>query len=461
MSEILIRGGHTPTGIADILIFDNRIKAISEHTDRTSDLTPNLASKTTSETTVIDASGMVVWPGLINTHHHLAQSVLKGVPAGIQNGLDDWLPAVPFAAWPHITPETLYTAARIGFAELLRSGCTTCVDHHYLYSSETEPALEQALFTAAEEVGIRFVLARGGATNAGSHAGQKAGRRTETIDLCLTRLQETVSTRHDSNPFSMSRVVIAPTSLVHSASPADLKLLAEFAREHGLKMHSHLLEVARDDDIAKAQYGMSAIDYAQAVGWLGEDVWFAHLVFCDAHAIEKLGATRTGVSHCPTSNCRLGSGIAPIPAMVDAGMQISIGVDGSGSAESGSMMNELMQAWLLHRAVQGADATKVSDVLAWSTQDAAALLGLDTGSLAVGQAADLVIFDITEPRFLGVWQPAEAPLICGEPVTAAYVMVNGKMVVEQGHVLGIDYQSLREDAARETSRLQRLMQLTH
>lgn len=445
MGTSLLRGGLTPDGPKDILISNNLIKATGS----------NLPVD--QSTQVIDISGKLVWPGLINTHHHLAQSILKGVPAGINAGLDDWLPAVPFSAWPHITPETLYVAARIGFSELLRSGCTTCVDHHYLYTSDTGSDMEEALFQAAQEAGIRLVLARGGATHAGSHAGQERARRTESLDECLSRLQTTATKHHDPSPAAMKRLVVAPTSLAHSSTPDDLIQLARFARTHDLKLHSHLLEISRDAEVTREQHQMSAIDYAESVEWLGDDVWFAHLVACDKQDIEKLARYRTGVAHCPVSNLRLGSGIADIPSMEKAGMQITIGVDGSASAESGSMVNELMQTWLVHRAHSGAQATSARQVLKWGTESAANLLALHTGQLKEGYAADFVVFDMNQPRFAGVWEPAMAPVICGEPVTADFVMVNGKIVAEGGKATGISETELMVDARRELQRLKSFM----
>lgn len=451
MADTLIRGGLTPDGVADVLVSGKLIKTVA----------PALTNDD-SGTRIIDARGKLVWPGLINTHHHLAQSLLKGVPAGLGSGLDDWLGQVPFAAWPHLTPESLYIAARLGFAEMLRSGATTCVDHHYLYSESAHSPnlhaeMEAAIFAAASETGIRFVLARGGSTHAGTHAGQRSARMTESLDTCIKRIQETCSAYHDPDEFSMSRIAVAPTSLIHSSTAQDLKHLAAFAREQGLLMHSHLLEVSRDNEVALARTGMSAIEYAESVDWLGPDVWFAHLVSCDADDIAKLAASGTGVAHCPVSNCRLGSGIARIPEMSDAGMQVTLGVDGSASAESGSMVSELMQAWLIHRSQRGASATQARDVLRWATQSAANLLNLTTGKIQPGSAADLVIYDLSEPRYMGLWQREMAPVLCGEPVKLACSMVNGKVVVTDGEVLGIDAQRLGLDAGREVSRLQQLM----
>ncbi|MFT7219902.1 MAG: 8-oxoguanine deaminase [Candidatus Azotimanducaceae bacterium] len=446
MTDILIQGGHTPAGQQDIRIIGNRITEVARQLP------------VDEKTQVIDASEYIVWPGLVNTHHHIAQSIMKGMPAGIDSDLDQWLPAVPFAAWPHITPDTLYVAARIGFSELLRSGCTTCADHHYLYDEDTTHELEAVLFQAAEEVGIRLVLARGGATASATHAGlASAPRRTEKLETCLTRMQDTFSKHHNMADDAMTKLAVAPTSLVHSSTPDDLRVLADFARSNALRMHSHLLEVARDEVVAQSKYGMSAINFAESVNWLGPDVWFAHLVATSSEDIARLGETRTGIAHCPVSNARLGSGISNVPEMQRAGVKVTIGVDGSASAESGSMINELMQTWLVHRAVQGSHATNVDTVLNWGSEAGASLLGIAGGKLKAGQVADLTMFRKDEPRFLGVWKSYQGPLICGEPVTTHRVMVNGRWVVEDNRVIGLDYGLLKSDATRELTRLKALI----
>jgi len=443
----MIRGALTVDGPRDVLVRDQKISAIG------------MGLSVPRDAEVFDASGLLLWPGLVNTHHHLAQSILKGMPAGMAADLNAWLPAVPFAAWPHITPETMYASARIGFAELLRAGCTTCADHHYLYdSSDNAMEVEAALIQAATETGIRFVLCRGGATIRGTHKGLASFEGlTENRDLWLHRMEATLGRHHDGSADSMFRLVVAPTSVIHTTEPEDLRELASFARGHGLRMHSHLLEVQHDENMARSLRGIPAVEYAESVGWLGDDVWYAHLVYADQPAIERLARYRTGIAHCPVSNCRLGSGVAAVPAMAAAGMQVTIGVDGSGSAESGSMVNEIMQTFLIHRAVGGASATTAGKVLAWATSAGADLLGLNTGRLEAGACADLVFYRLDEPRFMGVWQQALAPVLCGEPVVASKVMVNGRWVVDEGVVLGIDHADLATSARRERERLMRIL----
>lgn len=403
----------------------------------------------------IDARGCVVWPGLVNTHHHLAQSLLKGVPAGLNQDLGDWLSSVPYRFWPRITPEIMYHAARLGLYELIRSGATTCADHHYLYHRDTPQELEDAVWQAADELGVRLVLCRGSATEQGSHQGMiDHGIKPENLDQVLDRLDATRQRYHQDGPSAMRKLVVAPTSLIHSSSKEGLRAQAAYAREFGLGMHSHLLEVGFDEDQSQAKYGMPAIDYAGECDWLGPDVWYAHLVHCDGHTIERLAETGTAIAHCPTSNCRLGSGIAPVIAMEKAGVRVTLGVDGSASAESGSMLQELNLAWLIHRTQQGPGATRLEQVLDWGSRNGAELLGLtDVGELAVGKAADVVLYDIDQPRFSGVHAPLLAPLMCGEPVTVKHSFINGKPVVRDTRIKGLDEHELTRQVQRCVSQL--------
>lgn len=404
---------------------------------------------------VIDASHCVVWPGLVNTHHHLAQSILKGVPAGLNQPLGAWLGAVPYRFWPKITPQLMYHAARLGLYEMLRSGVTTCADHHYLYHRDTSQELEDAVWQAADELGIRLVLCRGVATEVGTHKGMaRHAIVPETLQQATDRLDSSRRRYHQSQDDAMRRLVVAPTSLIHSSGPDTLSILAHYARDNGLRRHSHLLEVAFDEQQAKEKYGLAAIDYAAEQGWLGDDIWFAHLVHSDAYVIERLAESGSGIAHCPTSNCRLGSGIAPVPAMAKAGVPISIGVDGSASSESGSMLQELNLTWLLHRAVGGPEATSLEQVLEWGSKGGATTLGLkDVGEIAEGKVADLVLYDIDQPRFAGVHSSLMAPLLCAEPATVKYSFIDGQLIIEQGCLSGVNEEDLTRQVQRSVAEL--------
>ncbi|MEM1112535.1 MAG: amidohydrolase family protein [Pseudomonadota bacterium] len=439
MSSVLIRGslvaGH---GHVDLLVEGNRIAAIGHGLQAGS-------------AEIVEAPHALLWPGLVNTHHHLAQSLLKGLPSGIDLGLDDWLGAVPYKAWPHYTPEHLYHAACAGLLELLRSGCTLCADHHYLYHAETSAEMEEAVFQAASDVGIRLLLCRGMSTTRGSHTGMRStSLEPETLQQCVARLEASITRFHDDAPDAMQRVAVAPTSLMHACPPEHLRELAAFARDKQLLRHSHLLEIARDDLVAREQHGLSAVDYAASVEWLEEGVWFAHLVNLSAAEVQQVAAAGVGMAHCPVSNCRLGSGIAPAPALEEGGALVSLGVDGAASAENSSLVNEMMMAWLVHRAVGGSSASSVDQVMRWATCNGADLLGFgETGRLQVGGLADLVLYDLDQPRFSGLARPEWAPVICGEPVIARDVMVNGQWRLRGGEPLGLD-QALATARARQS-----------
>lgn len=398
---------------------------------------------------IVDAKGCVIYPGFVNTHHHLAQSILKGVPAGLNKGLGEWLAAVPYRFWPKIPPKLMYLTAKLGIYELQRSGATTCADHHYLYHQSTSHEMELAVWQAAEEMGMRFVLCRGSATRVGSHKGMKSMQlEPETPELVMRRMERSLQF-HDNNPLSMSRLCMAPTSLIHSCEPAHLKEFAQFARQHQLKMHSHLLEVQYDEQQAQSQYAMSAVEYAHSCDWLGADVWFAHLVKTDQQSRELLADTGTGIAHCPTSNCRLGSGIAAAVDMQALGMPVTIGVDGSASSESGSMLQELNLAWLLQRAQNGADSLQPQQVLQWASQNGAELLGFKSGQIEVGFAADLVAYRIDSPRMATVHSLELAPLLCGEPADIEYSFINGRMVIDNQRSTVVDVAELMSQIHHE------------
>ncbi|MDB1124937.1 amidohydrolase family protein [Vibrio algarum] len=418
-----------------------------------SEIGTNLRPSVNETESVIDASNCVIYPGFVNTHHHLAQSVLKGVPEGLNKGLGEWLAAVPYRFWPKIPPNLMYLSAKLGLYELIRSGTTTCADHHYLYHENTSDELEQAVWQAAEDMGVRFSLCRGSATATGNHKGMKSlNIQPESLDRVLDKMTITRSQQHDSSPYSMKKLCVAPTSLIHSAPQNDLIELSRFARKHKLKMHSHLLEVEFDQAQAKLNHQISAVEYAANSEWLGEDVWFAHLVKADQAAISILAETKTGMSHCPTSNCRLGSGISPAYQMDEKGMTVSMGVDGSASSESGSMLQELNLAWLLQRSQNGAERVTVDKVVQWGSENGAKILGLKTGKIEIGYAADLVLYRVDEPRVCTVHERLLAPVMCGEPMKVYHSFINGKPIITKGEFTQLDTEKLCSDLQQEMTK---------
>jgi 8-oxoguanine deaminase len=430
-------GTRSRIGGADVRVRDGRIEQIA----------PGLAPE--QGETVLEARGGVIYPGFVNTHDHLFQRLLKGVPEGINSGLGEWLRLVLSPRVARFTPDMMRVAARLGFVELLLSGATTCADHHYLYQRNASTEMGDVLFEVAEELGIRFVLCRGGALEMDSTSGLATPQalQPETFDGYVGDVERLVKRYHDPGPAGMRRVVLAPTTPTFSLQPPALRDLAQAARSLGIRMHSHLSETDDYVSFCRQQYDCTPVEFVSRYDWLGPDVWYAHLVHVNDSEIEMLAQTGTGIAHCPTSNCRLGSGIAPVPAMAARGMPVSLAVDGSASAETGSMLAEVQMAWLIHRATQGPTATTLEQVIQWGSVGGAAILGLDdVGVLAPGKAADLVVYDVDQPRYLGVHDLLLAPAMCGEPARVRHALVQGRIVVRDGEIPGLDMDRLRDDA---------------
>lgn len=408
---------------------------------------------------LIDATDCLVYPGWVNTHHHLFQSVLKGVPAGIDQPLASWLACVPHHFLPRLRPEQLRVAARIGLIELLLSGTTTCADHHYVYYPGVAPAMTEVLFDEAESLGMRLVLCRGGTLAGHEHPGFSANADAlapETLDGMLRDVERLAGQYHDPRPDAMRRVVMAPTTPTFSLAPAQLRETAQAARSLGLRLHSHLSETRDYVDFCHAHHGMEPVEFVAEHGWLGPDVWFAHLVHLTAGEIDLLASTGTGMAHCPSSNCRLGSGIAPAPALAAAGAPVSLAVDGAASNEAGGMLHEVHLAWLLHRAVHGPAATRAEDIINWGSVAGAGILGLDAlGGIAPGMAADLVVYELDDARHQGFHDPALIPVISGAPLRVRHSLVGGRLVVENGSMPDFDAAELKAQAKAVVQALSR------
>jgi len=402
---------------------------------------------------IIDASGCVIYPGLISTHHHLFQSVLKGVRAGINLPLMGWLRSVPHSYWHKVDEEGLYTAARIGLVELLLSGTTTAADHHYVFSDTYRFDPADVIFEVARDLGLRLVFCRGGGTIARPVDGERP-IPFEPLDAMIKSIAACAQRFHDAASDSMRRVVFAPTTPPWSVKPAELKVIAAAARALGLRLHSHLSET--DDYVAFClnEFGKRPVHWIAENDWLGPDVWFAHLVHLDEEEIELLVETGTGMSHCPQSNCRLGSGVAPADRIAARGGLVSLAVDGSASNEAGDMISEMHSAWHTHRAAKGAGATTVEEVVRWATVNGARVLGFpDIGVLAPGKLADLAIFNLSSPRYFGLHDPLSGPVAGAGAAYLKMLMVGGRIVVENGVIPGLDLEKLRHDAAAIIKRI--------
>ena len=403
----------------------------------------------------LDARGCVVYPGLISTHHHLFQSVMKGVRSGINLPLAGWLRSVPYTFWSKIDEEALAVAARIGLSEMLLSGTTTVADHHYLFSDSFRFDPAQVIFEVARSLGIRLVFCRGGATR-GRHfdTDEFVPMPVETLDHMLMSVESCAQRFHDTSPGSLSQVVLAPTTPTWSIDPGELKEAIAAARRMNLRLHSHLSESSEYVDFCLSVHGKRPVEWLADHDWLGPDVWFAHLVHLDPNEVRMLASTGTGMAHCPQSNCRLGSGVAPADAMARLGGAVSLGVDGAASNEAADMISEMHSAWHTHRAVKGADAATAEDVVHWATAGGARVLGLpQIGTLAPGQQADIAVFDLDQPRHFGMHDPLIAPVTCAGSASVRYLLIGGRIVVESNAIPGLDIGRLRADAARVVAHL--------
>jgi cytosine/adenosine deaminase-related metal-dependent hydrolase len=412
---------------------------------------------------VIDAGGCVIYPGWVNTHHHLFQSLLKGIPAGIALPLVGWLAAVPVRYrrfFDH--EEALRVAARVGLVELMLSGCTTVCDHQYhLYPGMPFDA-SAAVFDEAERLGLRLVLARGGQTVAREMTDGSAPPQVApvSVEQFMASVEADVRRFHDRGPRAMRRVASAITTPNWSCRPEELVLMARQARQLGIRLHSHLSETHDYVRWAQEVHGCTPLQFAQDHEWLGPDVWFAHMVHLSDDEIALAARTGTGVAHCPQSNARLGSGIARVPEMLAAGVPVGLAVDGAASNEAADMLSEAHACWLLHRAdpragaVRGgqpgghAAALAVEDVVRLGTAGGARVLGLDgVGTLAPGMAADFAVYDLDAPRFFGLHDPAIGPVASGGRPRLRALVCNGRVLVEDDQIAGLDMSALRHDAA--------------
>lgn len=401
--------------------------------------------QTTGE--VVEARGCVVTPGLVNTHHHLYQTLTRAVPGGQDALLFGWLKTL-YPIWARFGPEEMFTSAQVGLAELALSGCTLSSDHLYLYPNGSR--LEDTIHATAE-LGLRFHPTRGamsiGESTGGLPPDSLVEREADILEDCI----RVVDAFHDPSDGSMCRVGIAPCS-PFSVNRELMRDAAVLARDKGVMLHTHLAE--NDEDIAYslAHFGCRPGQYAEELGWTGADVWHAHCVKLDGQEIDLFAKTRTGVAHCPCSNCRLGSGIAPVRAMRDAGVPVGLGVDGSASNDSGNLMDEARQSMLLQRVAQGADAMSAREALEIATRGGAEVLNRpDCGQIAVGKRADLAIWDITGLESAGSWDPA-ALLLAG-PRRVRYLYVEGRQIVRDGHIVTLDTQALIARQARLVSKL--------
>ena len=452
MTTLLIHNAHTIATLNDagdelrnasIYVRDNRIEAIGPAVEL-----PQTADK------VINAQHHVVIPGMVNTHHHMCQSLTRAIPA-VQNAeLFSWLTGL-YPIWAGLQPDMIYASTQTAMAELLLSGCTTSSDHLYIYPNGVK--LDDCI-AAAQEIGMRFVATRGSMSVGQSKGGLPPDRVVEQEDAILKDTQRLIETYHDASHGAMTQVAVAPCS-PFSVSQDLMRLSAEMARHYGVRLHTHLAENDHDIAYSLEKFNRTPTQYAEDLGWLGDDVWHAHCVKLDDEGISLFAATRTGIAHCPCSNMRLASGIAPIRKMIEAGVPVGLGVDGSASNDAAHMVNEARQAMLLARLRKSLEGPQVNadgktifgcdtapmemtarDALRLATRGGAEVLGRkDIGQLTAGYCADMALFDLRSLSFAGgaVHDAIGSLMLCAS-APAAYTVVNGQVVVSEGQLTRVE-----------------------
>jgi len=383
---------------------------------------------------VIDAQGHVVLPGLINTHHHMYQSLTRAIPAAQNGELFNWLTNL-YPIWAGLTPEMIKVSTLTAMAELILSGCTTSSDHLYIYPNKTR--LDDSL-EAAQQIGMRFHGARGAMSVGQSKGGLPPDRVVEDEKDILRDTQRLIETYHDHSRHAMQRIVVAPCS-PFSVSRDLMREAANMARSYKVSLHTHLAENVNDIAYSREKFNMTPAEYAEDCGWVGHDVWHAHCVQLDDHGIALFARTGTGIAHCPCSNMRLASGIAPIRKMIDAGVSVGLGVDGCASNDSGHMMGEVRQAMLLQRVGFGPDAMTARQALEIATLGGAKVLNRDDiGALKPDMSADLVMFKLDQIGFAGALHDPVAALVFCTPPNVSYSVINGRVIVRDGQCTTLD-----------------------
>ncbi len=389
---------------------------------------------------IIDASGHVVLPGLINTHHHMYQSLTRAIPAAQNGELFNWLTNL-YPIWAGLTPEMIRVSTLTAMAELILSGCTTSSDHLYIYPNQTR--LDDSI-EAAQQIGMRFHGARGAMSVGQSKGGLPPDRVVEDEHAILRDTQRLIETYHDDRRHAMQRIVVAPCS-PFSVSRDLMREAANMARAYKVSLHTHLAENLNDIAYSREKFNMTPAQYAEDCGWVGHDVWHAHCVQLDDHGIDLFARTGTGIAHCPCSNMRLASGIAPIRKMLDAGVAIGLGVDGCASNDAGHMLGEVRQAMLLQRVGFGPDAMTARQALEIATLGGAKVLNRDDiGALKPGMSADLVMFRMDQIGFAGALHDPVAALVFCTPANVAYSIINGRVIVREGQCTTIELGMLVE-----------------
>lgn len=391
---------------------------------------------------IIDCSNMVIMPGMVNSHHHLYQTLTRNLPGAQNAKLFDWLRYL-YPIWSKIDAEAVYYSSLLGISELLLTGATATTDHHYLYPAGFDGDIMDIQFEAAGKMGIRFAPTRGSMTRGESSGGLPPDRVVQEVDVVINDSERVIDKFHDPSDFSMKRIILAPCSPFSVDDEVMIKT-AELARDKGVYLHTHLAETYDENEYCNSTHCKRPLALMQDWNWLGPDVFFAHGIHFNDIELKVLADTRTGIAHCPSSNMRLGSGVARIKPMRELGIRVGLAVDGSASNDTSDMLAEARQAMLLQRVQYGADALSARDVLEMATRGGADLLGFKkSGTIMTGFAADIVGFDMSQMQYAGALSdPLAALIFTGFDHRASLNIVNGKIAVRNGKLVNIDEDEL-------------------
>lgn len=423
----------TRTENCDIFVRGNRIEAIGQ----------GLAQKADK---VIDASGMLVMPGMINCHHHMYQTLTRCVPRVQEAELFPWLVHL-YEIWRELSPEALYWGTMLGIGELLLTGCTTSTDHYYVFPEKCPETIFDEQIKAARALGLRFQPTRGSMSRGKKDGGLPPNDVVQTEEAILADCERVIKQYHDPDPLAMTKIALAPCS-PFSVTSKLLEESVKLARRYGVRCHTHLAETQDEDAYCLNVYGKRPFDVMEDLGWVGPDIWYAHCVYLNSDEIKRAAKTGTGVSHCPASNCMLGSGIAPIPEMVDAGVPVGLGVDGSASNDSSDMLGEARNCYLVNRYRYGVGSMNAKRALTLATRGGARVLGYkDLGRLEVGMGADIIGISLRRLGYAGALSdPVAAVVCCGDNHIVDFSVVNGEQVVDHGKLVKIDEMEIWENA---------------
>ncbi|MEV6418473.1 8-oxoguanine deaminase [Streptomyces sp. NPDC051662] len=429
-----------------VVVADNRIESVGAGPAPARQAPGNVVRR-------IDGTGHLVTPGLVNTHHHFYQWLTRGLAT--DHNLFNWLVAL-YPTWARLDEPMVRAAAQGSLAMMVRGGVTTAMDHHYVYPHGTGD-LSGAIIGAAAEMGVRFTLARGSMDRGTSDGGLPPDFAVESLDSALAATEKTIENHHDASFDAMTQIAVAPCS-PFSVTTELLRQGAELARRTGVRLHTHGSETVEEAQFCKELFGMGPTDYFESTGWLGSDVWMAHCVHMNDSDIEAFGRTGTGVAHCPSSNARLAAGIARVPDMLRAGVPVGLGVDGTASNESGELHTELRNALLINRlSAHRESALNARQALRLGTYGGAQVLGRadQIGSIEPGKLADLVLWKLDTLAHASIADPVTA-LIFGAAAPVTLSLVNGRPVVEDGHLTTVDEDAIARHTRSEAQRLARI-----